>query len=334
MSQAKVELGRHLFYDTRLSSNGKMSCASCHDQKRAFSDGKTLPQGVRGETVPRNSMALSNVAYAAVLTWANPHLTRLETQMLVPLFGETPAELGLVGQENELLKKLEAVPQYQTLFKQAYLDESQPFRLLNLTRAIASFERSLVSSHSAYDRKVYGKETLAMSESALRGKTLFFSERLECFHCHGGFNFSDATRHKNSSFTEVNFKNTGLYNLGGTGAYPIPNRGLYELNFQPQNMGRFKAPSLRNIAVSAPYMHDGSIATLSEVIDHYAAGGRTISSGPLAGEGSKNPYKSGFVKGFKLNAQEKADLLAFLESLTDPEFLSNPKFSNPWPASP
>jgi len=328
MTPAKVALGRHLFYDPRLSANGKMACASCHEQKRAFSDGKATPQGVHGDTLSRNSMALSNVAYAAVLTWANPHLTRLETQMLVPLFGETPPELGLVGQEAALLEKLKAVPLYVSLFAQAYPGQAEPFQLKNLTAAIASFERSLISANSPYDRSVYYKEPLPAD--AQRGADLFFSERLECFHCHGGFNFSDATCHKRTTFAEFSFHNTGLYNLGGSGAYPEPNRGLYELSFARQDMGRFKAPSLRNIAVTGPYMHDGSIETLTGVIEHYAAGGRTISGGPHAGVGAENPYKSGFVKGFQLSKQEKADLLAFLNSLTDTAFLSDPALSNPF----
>jgi cytochrome c peroxidase len=226
------------------------------------------------------------------------------------------------------LEKLKAVPLYVSLFAQAYPEQAEPFQLKNLTAAIASFERSLISANSPYDRAVYYKEPLPAD--AQRGADLFFSERLECFHCHGGFNFSDATRHKRTTFAEFSFHNTGLYNLGGSGAYPEPNRGLYELSFSAQDMGRFKAPSLRNIAVTGPYMHDGSIETLAGVIDHYAAGGRTLSGGPHAGVGAQNPYKSGFVKGFQLNEQEKADLLAFLNSLTDTAFLSDPALSNPF----
>jgi cytochrome c peroxidase len=333
MTEAKVSLGRHLFYDTRLSVNGKMACASCHEQKRAFSDGKVTPQGVHGDTLSRNSMALSNVGYAAVLTWGNPHLKQLETQMLIPIFGETPPELGLVGRESELLQKLAAVPLYQQLFAKAYPEQTDSLSLKNLTAAIASFERSLVSANSAYDRYLYKKEASALSAQAKRGEALFFSERLECFHCHGGFNFSDASRHKKSTFAEYSFHNTGLYNLNGKGDYPVGNRGVFELSQQSTDMGKFKAPSLRNIEVTAPYMHDGSIATLAEVIEHYAAGGRNLKKGELAGDGAKNPYKSGFIKGFKISEQEKADLLAFLKSLTDTEFLNNPAHANPWPSA-
>jgi cytochrome c peroxidase len=124
---------------------------------------------------------------------------------------------------------------------------------------------------------------------------------------------------------EIAFHNTGLYNIDGKGAYPPNNTGVYEITHKPSDMGRFKAPTLRNIALTAPYMHDGSIPTLEEVIDHYAAGGRTIDGGV----GSKNPFKSNFISGFKLTQQEKQDLLEFLRSLTDESFINNPAQANP-----
>ena len=125
------------------------------------------------------------------------------------------------------------------------------------------------------------------------------------------------------------FHNTGLYNLDANGAYPPNNIGVKEITSNPSDMGHFRAPTLRNIALTAPYMHDGSIASLSEVIDHYAAGGRTVSEGPYAGVGSENPLKSSFVQGFSLAAGEKEDLIAFLESLTDETFIHNPALSDP-----
>ncbi|WP_236556923.1 hypothetical protein [Calothrix sp. PCC 7507] len=136
--------------------------------------------------------------------------------------------------------------------------------------------------------------------------------------------------HERLAFKEIAFHNTGLYNIDGKGAYPADNTGVLEITLKPEDMGRFKAPTLRNIALTAPYMHDGSIATLEEVIDHYAAGGRTIYTGNLAGVGSKNPLKSQFISGFKLTAREKQDLLAFLQSLTDETFTHNPAFRDPY----
>ena len=134
---------------------------------------------------------------------------------------------------------------------------------------------------------------------------------------------------KRSGFTEIAFHNTGLYNIDGNGAYPADNTGVQEITQNAEDMGRFRAPTLRNIALTAPYMHDGAIATLEDVIDHYAAAGRTILTGPDAGVGSENPLKSPFIKGFSLSTTEKQDLLAFLQSLTDETFISNPALSNP-----
>jgi len=196
-------------------------------------------------------------------------------------------------------------------------------------RAIASFVRSIVAFDSPYDRFLGGDEA-AMSPSAQRGMALFFSESLECFHCHGGFNFTDSSTHANSTIDSVGFHNTGLYSLDIDGTYPIDNRGLIELTGERRDMGRFRAPGLRNIAETAPYMHDGSIASLDAVIDHYAAGGREIETGPLAGDGSRNPYKSVFVREFELSDAQKADLIAFLQALSDPSVLSNPAFSDPF----
>jgi cytochrome c peroxidase len=143
--------------------------------------------------------------------------------------------------------------------------------------------------------------------------------------CHGGFNFSDA-----SGTVPVEFHNTGLYNVAGPFSYPAPNLGTYEHTRRTEDVGKFKAPTLRNIALTAPYMHDGSIATLEEVVDHYAAGGRTIGGGPFAGVGHDNPAKDKLIHGFYLTPQNRADLVAFLVSLTDEGVIGNERFSNPW----
>lgn len=331
MSHEKVELGRHLFYDTRLSGNETMSCASCHEQSLAFTDGAARSVGSTGELTPRSSMSLGNVAYISTVTWANPLLLTLEAQAVVPMFGREPVELGLAGLKDDLIDRLSAEARYQALFPRAFPDDDDPITVANVVRAIGAFQRTLISGGSAYDRRVYRGETDAMSASALRGLALFNSERAECFHCHTGFLFSDSVVWEGSS-REVRFHNTGLYNLSGTGEYPAPNTGVHEISGRPEDMGRFRAPSLRNVGVTAPYMHDGSIGTLEEVIAHYAAGGRTISSGPHAGVGSLNPYKSDFLVGFTLTEAEVDDLVAFLESLTDEPFLTDPRFADPWGA--
>jgi cytochrome c peroxidase len=329
MTQAKVDLGRHLFYDTRLSINGSYSCATCHQQERGFTDGRAVGIGATGDVLARNSMSLVNVAYSPVLTWANPNIRSLERQALIPMFNETPIELGLTGREGEVLNQLRADPRYQPLFRAAFPADADPFTLANLTKAIASFQRTMISGRSPYDRYLNGDPS-AVSDAVKRGEAMFYSERLECFHCHTGFTFTSAVDFVGLFSREIAYHNTGLYNIGGTGAYPPDNTGLIEFTGRPEDMGKFKAPTLRNIEVSAPYMHDGSIPTLDEAIDHYAAGGRTIHEGPYAGAGSDNPYKSGFIRGFELTPEERADVLSFLNSLTDREFLQDPRFSDPW----
>lgn len=166
----------------------------------------------------------------------------------------------------------------------------------------------------------------------MRGQDLFNSEKMECFHCHNGFNFSDSTLHDGSVFVSRPFFNTGLYNLDSQGSYPIEDNGLFSVTQNPSDKGKFRPPTLRNVAFTAPYMHDGSIASLAEVLDFYANGGRNITSGEHQGDGRINPNKSEFVKGFTLSAQEKQDMLAFLNALSDPVFISNPRYANPFVA--
>jgi cytochrome c peroxidase len=253
----------------------------------------------------------------------------LETQALVPLFGEHPVELGLAGQEELLLQRLSKDARYPELFAAAFPEQRQPVSVASMVRAIAAFERTLLSGGSPYDRYTYRDELDALSLSAKRGMKLFFSERLECFHCHQGFSFTDSVKSRLTTFPEVTFHNTNLYNVDGLGAYPATDQGLREFTGKPEDTGRYRSPTLRNIAVTAPYMHDGSIATLSEVIEHYAAGGRASAHGA-----GPSPFQSEFVRGFTLTAEEKQDLIAFLESLTDPEFLTDPRFSDPFASRP
>ena len=329
MSPAKVELGRWLFYDTRLSGNQTMSCASCHIQGLAFTDGRARSIGSTGEIHPRSSMSLVNVAYASRLTWANPLLDRLEDQALTPLLGDTPVEMGLGGNMDEFAALLRTEPKYLDLTRKAFPGDRDPYSLLNGVRAISAFVRTIISFDSPYDRYLRGDEA-ALSDAAIRGMDLFFSERLECFHCHGGFNFTDSTTHASATVDRVGYHNTGLYNLAGTGAYPEDNTGLYDMTGERRDMGRFKAPSLRNVAVTAPYMHDGSVATLIDAVAHYQRGGRLIEEGAYAGDGRLSPFKSEFVVGFELSDAERVDLITFLESLTDEAVLTDKRFSNPF----
>lgn len=329
MSEEKVKLGRFLFYDTRLSINDTMACASCHEQKRAFSDGKATPTGATGHRVVRNSPGLANVAYLATYTWANPVLDTLEKQALVPLLGEIPLELGMGMHLEEVLQRLREDARYPTLFREAFPDEEQPITLDNVVRALASFQRTMLSSNSPYDRYLQG-DVNALSASAKRGMELFFGERAECYHCHSGPHMTNSFRTKDTKLPEWEFQNTGLYNVDGLGGYPGDNTGLYEFTGLPRDMGRFRVPPLSNVALTAPYMHDGSIATLEEVLAFYMAGGRDVTSGPHMGDGRASPLKNAFVRPFDLSAEERADLIAFLESFTDMDFVNDPRFSNPF----
>jgi len=323
LTAEKVRLGRYLFYDARLSVNGSTSCATCHRQDLAFTDGRAQAGGATGEKHPRGSMTLVNVAYNAAFNWSNPNVHSLEEQALKPMFGTAPVELGVV--EEQLLRLLRTDPMYRSLFPRAFPGELDPFCVANVTKALASFERTILSGRSPYDRFHLEGDEGAISEAARRGEVLYFLDYggPSCFRCHGGFNFSDAAG-------KPAFHNTGLYNVPGALSYPTPNTGLYEHTKRVADVGRFKAPTLRNIAITAPYMHDGSIPTLGEVIDHYAAGGRTISAGPFAGAGRDNPGKDRLVHGFPMTPQNRADLIAFLESLTDETLLHDPALANPW----
>lgn len=330
LTEAKFQLGRHLFYDQRLSGNGTKACASCHIQSMAFADGVDRALGSTGMQHPRNSQALVNIAYNASVNWANPTTVTLEQQAPVPMFGEFPVELGINDDNKaEVLARFKTDAKYIDLFAKAFPAESSPIHFDNIIRALASFGRGLNSFNSPFDKYEAGDRT-ALSASAIRGMQLFFDEKAECFHCHGGLNFTQSYFDSSQSFAEKAFFNNGLYNIGGTGRYPEGGEGIYEITARPGDMGLFRPPTLRNIELTAPYMHDGTISTLEEVVRHYNAGGRNITSGPNAGDGRLNPNKSSFVRPIGMTEQEIQDLVAFLESLTDHDFVSNPRFANPW----
>jgi cytochrome c peroxidase len=325
MTAARVDLGRRLFYDVRLSGNRTQACATCHRQAQAFTDGRPQAIGSTGERHRRGAMSLANVAYAVSLTWADPEIRRLEDQAQVPLFGTHPVEMGMGGREEELVSRLAVEPLYPPLFAAAFPGEARPIRIDNLTRAIAAFERTLISGDAPYDRLVYRGEMTALDEAAWRGMRLFFSDRLACSRCHTGPTFSGPIEYEGMERLRSRppplFHNTGLYDLDGRGAYPQDDTGLEDVTGRRRDMGRFKAPTLRNIALTAPYMHDGSIATLEEVVAHYARGGRA---------GGAGRAKSTLVTGFAISDAEARDLIAFLRSLTDERFVGDPRFADPW----
>jgi cytochrome c peroxidase len=324
----KVELGRHLFYDKRLSANGTQSCASCHKQAHAFAEEAAIATGSTGQKHHRNSMALVNVAYGSTFTWAHSGINTIEQHVLLPLFGDQPVEMGAAGHEQEILARFSDDPAYRDLFARAFPHSNEQVTFDHVAKAIASFVRTLLSFDSPFDRYAYYGDDTALSEAQVRGMNLFMSERLECAHCHAGFNFSQFVTHQSTAVVERAFHVTGLYPYSETfisGA----DYGLYAVTGNVADKDRFKAPTLRNIAHSAPYMHDGSLATLDDVIDFYAAGGRVLTDGARPGDGRAHPGKNPFIKGFTLTAQERQDLLDFLSSLTDTRFLSNPALAAP-----
>lgn len=305
MSAEKVELGRRLFYDRRLSGNGSQACASCHQQRLAFSDGRARAVGSTGEAHPRGAMSLTNVAYNASFTWTARGIPSLERQLLMPLLARRPVELGLAGAARRLERLLAGDAAFSERFARAYPGEPRAVRMANVGKAIASFERTLISGDSPYDRLLFLDDRQALSPAAKRGMELFFSPRLACSQCHAGFNLSGPVVFAGSPRAAPAFHNT---NLSGA------------RSGRRREAERFRAPTLRNVAVTAPYMHDGSLATLGEVVDHYAAGGRAR---------PPHPERSPLLAGFTLAPGEREALVAFLESLTDREFLARPRLGPP-----
>ena len=280
MSQAKVELGRRLFFEPQLSVTGRYSCASCHDPGRSYADGRARARGATGQTLPHNAMALVNVAYNISFGWDKPRLRSLEAQMLVPMMNEHPVELGLRGRAAAVCTALAQQPEYARGFALAFPGEAAPVTLANLIRAIAAFERTLIFGRSPFDRYVFDGEHTALSLQAKRGMALFFSARAGCSSCHSGFNFAGNWRDAHGPTGPASFADNG------TGA------------------GALRVPTLRNVALTAPYMHDGRFASLAAVVAHYSA---------LAAA----PAHDHRLPRAPFSEDERAALVVFLESLTD-----------------
>lgn len=324
MTQAKVALGRYLFYDKRLSGSGTQACATCHLQKLAFTDGRAHGLGSTGQLHPRSPMALGNVGWNATYTWANPALITLERQMTNPIFGETPVEMGVNDRNvKQILQRLADDPAYAPRFAAAFpQDPAGRPTWDHIVKAVSSFERALITTNSKYDQVRQGRARYTASEA--RGYALFKSA--DCIQCHQEPNFGGQFLSVATVKPDVSFHNKGLYNLDGQGAYPAESPGVIEITGKASGMGMYRAPTLRNIELTAPYMHDGSVATLGEVIDLYAAGGR--------GAGKDSPLKSPLLRPRHFSAQDRADLIAFLKTLTDHQFIRDPRYSDPFPAEP
>lgn len=330
MTPEKVELGRYLFYDTALSLEDNRACGVCHEQAKGFTDGFPRAIGTSGDLHPRNSLPLTNVGYFETLTWSDPTQSQLESQLLTPLLGTSPIiEMGMGGNEALLLDRLRDDPDYPERFAAAFPDADDPINLTNLARALASFERTLISKDSRYDRYLRGEED-AMTQTALRGMELFFGEA-RCGRCHGGPDLMSPTNEAGELEALHGYFNIGLYNLDDAGSYPAGNEGLYNATGELADMGRQRTPSLRNVEFTGPYMHDGSVDTLEHAVQIMVEGGRLLESGPNQGDGRVNPHKSDLLTPVELDATERAQLVTFLKSLTDYDFLTSPALGSPYP---
>lgn len=330
MSAAKVALGRRLFFEPRLSVTGQHSCASCHEPARAYTDGRALAVGATGQPLIHSAMSLVNVAYNISFGWTRPEVLSLEQQMLEPLLNEHPVELGLAGREGAVCSLLAADAEYRAAFAQAFSvhaatesaigtgagagdrahmsravpaataaasnaidaatpsaaaganSSADPITFTNIVKAIAAFERTLIAGASPFDRYVFGGDHDALSPQAKRGMQLFYSPRAACGTCHSGFNFNGNWRDSQGTTGEASFANNGVTD-------------------QPM-----RVPTLRNIALTAPYMHDGRFKTLDAVLEHYSRVAQLPTSDPK-------------LRTFNLSPEERADVIAFLQTLTDPE---------------
>lgn len=287
-TKERWDLGKRLFYDTALSANDSLSCASCHKSSLAFSDEVAFSDGVAGRAGTRNSPSIANVAY-------QPYLTReggvptLEMQVLIPIQEHNEFDFNIVL----IADRLKEDSTYVQMAQNAYNREIDAFVI---TRAISVFERSLISGYSPYDQYVNYEKENALTSSEINGMNLFFSEKTNCSQCHTGFNF-----------TNYAFENNGLYEV-------YADKGRFRLTGAEEDTALFKVPSLRNVALTAPYMHDGSINTLEGVVEHYQTGGQN------------HAHKSSLIRPLNLSEAQKNDLIQFLRALTDETFVNNPLF--------
>lgn len=289
LTEARVELGRRLFFDNVMSRDSSLSCATCHKPELAFTDGLPRGKGIRGEIVARNSPTLTNVAYQDSGLLMDAEVPTLEFQVLIPVQEHSEFDFDL----KLIAERLKSDSTYVQLSAEAYGKAPSPYVI---TRSIAAFERTLISGNSRYDQFINGNKK-ALTKTEIKGMDLFFN-KLACSECHGGFNF-----------TNLSLQNNGVY------AYPYAlDSGRMRVSKKEYDRDLFKVPTLRNIEVTGPYMHDGSIATLEDVVDHYNSGGHD----------HKN--KSKLIKPLYLSEKEKIQLVAFLKSLTDKEFIDPSKY--------
>lgn len=324
----KVALGDKLFHDTRFSSSGEVSCSTCHDRAKAFTDSPLkTSEGVNGLKGTRNAPTVLNAAYFASMFW-DGRSPDLEDQATHPFVN--PVEMALPDHEP-ILEVVRSDPEYMQAFEQVFGLEPAEVTISHVTAAIAAFERTLISGNSPFDRWYFGGESDAISESAKRGFDVFLAQG-RCVSCH-------TIEQDHALFTDHRFHNIGVGINAVRDEIPTlatafldakargvdvdkavladpksSELGRFAVSDTLDDMGGFKTPTLRNVAVTAPFMHDGSVATLRDAVEHYNNGGVTNPDDPV------NDFLSGGIRPLDLSEQQILDLVAFMEALTSPEF--------------
>lgn len=291
-----VELGRRLFYDARLSGNNRISCASCHHQELAFSDGLPLSnQGISGKTLDRHAPVLFNLAWADQGLFWDGGAKNLESQAFGPLTSADEMHQDLY----ELEAELKAIPDYVSRFKQVFNSE---IKSADVVKALAQFQRTLISGNSRYDQYIRQEKPTRLNDDELLGMNLV---KEKCGSCHAGALFTDQIFHNNGLDDHFSDALEGIY------------QGHFRVSFNPSDMGKFKTPSLRNVALTAPYMHDGRFKTLEEVLDHYQSDIKMSLTTDVS------LFQNQGKPGIPMSATERKAVLAFLNTLTDHDFINN-----------
>lgn len=308
-SEIEAEIGRHLFFDKRLSYNNSKSCASCHDPYLAFTDGYHRSIGANGDIHKRNAPSLLNLAENRNFTMSDSTIHKISLQVEIPLFNTQFMELGAGLKKDEILSTINNDSLYKILFSKIKLKSSE---WNDLSLFIESYCLGLVSRDSKYDRVISGKESFTNDEE--KGFKLFFSKNLGCSSCHGGIDFDSPVN------TQYLYSHNGFFTKDSSHVQRKfgDDFGLFELTGYEVDKGKFRIPSLRNCAITAPYLHDGSINTLDSLISVYGK----------AGYGYLPPHPA--IKGFEISSIEKKQLMLFLQTLTDTSYLSNRYFIDPF----
>lgn len=312
-SDFKREFGHYLFFDKALSFNLTKSCSSCHDPKLAFTDGYRKSLGATADLHQRNASSLLNISGFSYFTAADTTLTTLEKQLQNPFFNNKFIELGAFGHEDEILNRIKANSVYQKLFSH-FKRSTDEISMQLIIISLADYCKLLNSHQSKYDIYLKNPQVNILSKNEKEGMALFFSNKMACSQCHGGINFNTPKLNAKNIFLKNGFFLPYKTNVATKFSEDF---GLYNVSNNPKDIGRFRIPSLRNVLLTSPYMHDGNIETITEVLEKYSSGGM------------ENAPKDERIRGFNITKQEKSQMISFLATLTDTSYYSNPLFLNP-----